>query len=900
MIYTFYSYKGGVGRSMAVANIAELLVEAGLSVIIVDWDLEAPGLERFFPVDSTKVLEQPGLMDMLLGYKMRLTQPPQATPRSPEDRRSWYYDRLEDYLVEIYSASAADVETAPSLGKPRMGRLRLLTAGRRSKDTFEQYVRAVRTFDWQDFYVNWGGEAYFDWLREQLDQADAALIDSRTGVSEMGGVCTYHMADVVVLLCATNEQNIDGVHKMAADLASMETQALRPERPLQVLVVPARVEFNEGGQLNLFKPRFLARFRDLVPKPLASDPDRLWDLAIPYIPYYAYSEAVAVRERALATAAPMVRIFENLVRVLAAMAPNGSQLLAAFPTSSEEIEAAQRKLEAMPLDHIPLPAPLPPGSRMPFSPNPLFTGREAELQTLARYLSPIGMTEEAAEMPVVAITGLGGVGKTQMAIEFVHRYGQHFIGGVFWLDFTVPEDIPAEIAQCGGPGYLDIRPDFPTLNLEDQVRLVQAAWQSPLPRLLLFDNCKDEALLEKWRPRTGGCRVVITSRRPWRDPSLRVYKIQLDVFARQESVTFLRCFRPDVPVDDPKLANIAQELGNLPLALHLAGHFLQAYRSTRLSDPEAYLDQLRRDHVLEHASLQGYGAGISPTGHDLNVDRMIGLGYGQLRPHDPVDQVALHMLDRAACLAPGVPIPPGLLMTALTGVVEDELQAEDALVRLADLGLLEREADGSARIHQLVAAFVRSRGVKPGAQSAVEDAVLAKAASANVLGDPRPLLTWQVHLRHVTEAARERADERGVGLCEEIGHFLHTVGDYGGARPYFEQALAIREHMLGPEHPAVATSLNNLAGLYRAQGRDAEAEPLFQRALAIWEQVLGVAHPDVATSLNNLVLLYHDQGRYIEANALLKAMHRDAEAANMESRVLAIQTGSPARSQSTD
>jgi hypothetical protein len=116
MIYTFYSYKGGVGRSMAVANIAELLVEAGLSVIIVDWDLEAPGLERFFPVDSTKVLEQPGLMDMLLGYKMRLTQPPQATPRSPEDRRSWYYDRLEDYLVEIYSASAADVETAPSLG----------------------------------------------------------------------------------------------------------------------------------------------------------------------------------------------------------------------------------------------------------------------------------------------------------------------------------------------------------------------------------------------------------------------------------------------------------------------------------------------------------------------------------------------------------------------------------------------------------------------------------------------------------------------------------------------------------------------------------------------------------------------------------------------------------------
>jgi len=109
MIYTFYSYKGGVGRSMALANIAELLVEAGLSVIMVDWDLEAPGLERFFPVDTATVLEQPGLMDMLLGYKMRLSQPlpPRATPRLPEDKRAWYFGRLDDYLVEIYPAPAA-------------------------------------------------------------------------------------------------------------------------------------------------------------------------------------------------------------------------------------------------------------------------------------------------------------------------------------------------------------------------------------------------------------------------------------------------------------------------------------------------------------------------------------------------------------------------------------------------------------------------------------------------------------------------------------------------------------------------------------------------------------------------------------------------------------------------
>jgi tetratricopeptide (TPR) repeat protein len=575
MIYTFYSYKGGVGRSMALANIAELLVEAGLSVIMVDWDLEAPGLERFFPVDLATVLERPGLVDMLLGYKMRLSQAllPRATPRLPEDKRAWYFGRLEDYLVEIYPAPRADSEAASMLGVPRTGRLRLLTAGRRSKGMFEQYVRAVRTFDWQDFYVNWGGEAYFEWLREQLDQADAVLIDSRTGVSEMGGVCTYHMADVVVLFCATNEQNLDGVHKMAADIVSLETQALRPERPLQVLVVPARVEFNEGDKLNQFKPRFLTQFRDLAPKLLASNPDRLWDLAIPYIPYYAYSEAVAVCERALAIAEPMVRSFENLVRVLAAMAPVGS---------------------------------------------------------------------------------------------------------------------------------------------------------------------------------------------------------------------------------------------------------------------------------------------------------MIGLGYGQLRPHDPLDRVALYILDRAACFAPGIPIPSKLLMAAIASVVKDQLQAEDALVRLMDLRLLEREADGLTRMHRLVAAFVRSRSMDPAAQSAVEDIVMAEVESANASGNPRPLLAWQAHLRYVTDAAKARADERAATLCTEMGQFLYTVADYRGAQLYFERALAIREQALGPTHPAVATSLNNLALLYDAQGRYGDAEPLYRRALAIVEQGVGLTHPDVAASLNNLAELYRAQGRYGDAEPLYR------------------------------
>jgi tetratricopeptide (TPR) repeat protein len=95
-----------------------------------------------------------------------------------------------------------------------------------------------------------------------------------------------------------------------------------------------------------------------------------------------------------------------------------------------------------------------------------------------------------------------------------------------------------------------------------------------------------------------------------------------------------------------------------------------------------------------------------------------------------------------------------------------------------------------------------------------------------------------------------------------------SQGRYAEAEPLLERSLSIREQQLGPEHPDVATSLNNLALLYKSQGRYSEAEPLYERSLSIWEQQLGPAHPDVATSLNNLAALYNSQGRYAEAETL--------------------------------
>src|SRR5215472_13927203 len=118
---------------------------------------------------------------------------------------------------------------------------------------------------------------------------------------------------------------------------------------------------------------------------------------------------------------------------------------------------------------------------------------------------------------------------------------------------------------------MDLGPGIDSLPLAERVQRVQRAWQSPEPRLLVFDNCEDEALLHRWRPPTGGCRVLVTSRRAHWSPTLGVAVLPLDVLSRSDSVELLRHYRPDLEQGDPSLDRVADVLGDLPLALHLAG-----------------------------------------------------------------------------------------------------------------------------------------------------------------------------------------------------------------------------------------------------------------------------------------------------------------------------------------
>lgn len=335
MIYTFYSFKGGVGRSMALANIAELLYARGLKVLMVDFDLEAPGLERYFNVPRAvtrprEVLSRRGVIDMLLSYSelnslLRFAPSQETAPRAPDGDFVFPHpvEPLKEFIAPIYEKN--------SLG----GELSIIPAGRRDGNEFTAYAQRIRSFDWDDFYENRDGEAFFEWFRREAEAvADAVLIDSRTGVSELSGACTYLLADTVVMFVAPNQQNLDGTAMLADSLSNPELIEQR-RRPLSLLFVPSRVEY---GELKLFD-EFARRFKEMFGDTLNAagqvvEGASFDDLKLIYLPYFSYMEKVAVREPESAGASDMIKAYEKIAAALAQLEPEEGPLRKHFYPST--------------------------------------------------------------------------------------------------------------------------------------------------------------------------------------------------------------------------------------------------------------------------------------------------------------------------------------------------------------------------------------------------------------------------------------------------------------------------------------------------------------------------------------------------------------------------------------
>lgn len=272
-IVTFYSYKGGSGRSMALANVAWALASNGRKVLAVDWDLEAPGLHRYFHPFLKDPLQQStdGLIDRLWLYARAVATPAEDGDDDP-----------------LRLADCTDLVQRLDLPKGAKGRLDFIGSGRQD----QTYSEKVGGFQWKAFYEDFGGgafiDAFADWARKTYD---IILLDSRTGVSDSAGVCTVHLPDILVLCLVYNRQSIEGV---AGAAASIHRQRAAEKRPIRLLPCPMRVLDKSAAEP---ARRHLAGLMDdVLPGHFDFDVARLRAAEVIHYPWLAFEEKLAVFE----------------------------------------------------------------------------------------------------------------------------------------------------------------------------------------------------------------------------------------------------------------------------------------------------------------------------------------------------------------------------------------------------------------------------------------------------------------------------------------------------------------------------------------------------------------------------------------------------------------------------
>lgn len=517
---------------------------------------------------------------------------------------------------------------------------------------------------------------------------------------------------------------------------------------------------------------------------------------------------------------------------------------------------------ALPIDDVPLPGPQCAPSVLPFALNPFFVGRTQDFTIIA---TAFQLTSQ------VVIAGIGGIGKTQLAAEFAHRYGRWFAGGVFWINCENSETIASQVAQCGGAGRLDLHPRFNEYSLDEQVRMVQHAWQSQVPRLLVFDNCENAHTFAQWRPTSGGCRILLTSRCAIWPVSLGIYTHVLASFTCIESIDLLRRYYPAGNYDD--FAQIADTLGGLPLALHVAGSFLARY--WHVLTPREYAMRLAKEGLLPY--LARAANDFSPTNHSHDVDRTFALSYERIEQHHPQDAIALILAQRIAYLGPGEPIGSELVQHILPEVL-GAFDVENVTQRLLELGLIERAADQSVRMHRLQSAFIRRRNPQTEALEAVAHVLFEQVQRLSQHCTFDAILALQPHIYEVVQAAEPANARWSAKLSGAMGWEFTRLSDYTTARRYLDRSLELNLSVYGPEHAETA-EIYNLLGLWsQARGYMPEALSHFQRAERIREHWFGKLHLKTAQSYNNMGYLLVVSGEYGWAEAYFQRARSILEA----------------------
>ncbi|MFD4674886.1 FxSxx-COOH system tetratricopeptide repeat protein [Lentzea sp. NPDC058450] len=492
--------------------------------------------------------------------------------------------------------------------------------------------------------------------------------------------------------------------------------------------------------------------------------------------------------------------------------------------------------------------------------NPYFTGRDEDRRELRRLL------KTRSRVAVHAVRGMGGVGKTQLVLEFCHRYGAH-LDVVWWIAAENPTLIPDQLRRLGTALELDLPAD-----VADATQIVVSHLRGLRRWLLVFDNAESAADLHPFLPSSTG-RVLVTTRRAGFDALGGV--LDLDTMARRESVRLLAQRAPGlIAIQADELAEL---LGDLPLGLEQAA----AYLTQSHMPPPEYLQLLR----ASPDSVADKGQASQRHSPDRSLQTLWTLSLRQLDEHH---RQAAQLLAICSYLAPeAIPLE---LFTANSAVLPAPLGTDATSAAalshvigiLTDYSLVKRDQD-TITVHRLVQLSVRAHTALVTREAGSEQHPLAWTITllradlpARVYGEPSAWPRWRQLLPHVLAALNHHTATPDLipytasWLFDRAGTYLQTTGLTSQAKPLLERALTIGEAAHGPDHPSVATRLSNLAAVLRDLGRPADAKPLLERALTIDEAAHGPDHPTIATRLSNLALVLQDLGQPTDAKPLLE------------------------------
>jgi len=514
-----------------------------------------------------------------------------------------------------------------------------------------------------------------------------------------------------------------------------------------------------------------------------------------------------------------------------------------------------------------------------------FVGRGNELDELHRLL------QTSQRVGIVAATGMGGIGKTELAWQYANRHRVDYPGGIWWMSAAT---LVGDVLTYGTRMKLPEAPD----TLESDVSRVQwyyDRWVEAIPngaRLLVWDDVSEYGAVKSFLPQDERYRILLTTRKQLEEnqqEDQRLRRLRLGTLPPLESYQLLYqglhwneredWIDPRLLREQAQAENLCQFVGDLPLAIEVVGSFLRVEKDWSISQ---LLERLKCER-LENEALNPVQVAFQVSWDLLSQAERQLAGLLGVFAAAPVEWEWVTSAIQACRIETPKPNLWQRLCKKRSDIEQwclllNSQELESARRRLLGLSLLNRVEEGVYQLHPLIRGFFAQ---KLETEMALEAQGLQRGVAEVLVAEAKtvyPTVTlselervqgavphWQVVAEGLT-ALLEGIDAPWPFIA--LGRVARGQSRWQEAERWYRDCLGICERELGRNHASTAASLNNLAALYSSMGRYEDAMLLVERSLGIRERELGRNHASTAASLNNLAELYRSMGRYEDAMPL--------------------------------